>query len=226
MSRRRKLGLAMVFSALSWLWLWATPVASTWLTEAVETDFPPRLVASLPAADAAVVLGGGMSPPSATRPFPDLNEAADRVWHAARLYHGGKAPLLVLSGSTHPSVSPTSEAQAMQTLLRDLGVPDSAMVLEGASRNTRENASFTADILKTRNVRRVLLVTSAMHMARARAAFEAAGLEVVPAATDHTVSKRRLDVTDWLPDSAALEASGRAFKEVVGQWVALGFKAQ
>lgn len=216
---RRRLALGMGAAALAWLWLWSTPAASAWLISSVESGFPVRLVASLPTAAAAVVLGGGMSPPSATRPFPDLHEASDRVWHAARLYHAGKVPLLVLSGGSDPDLSPVSEAKAMLMLVHDLGVPDSAVVLEGASRNTRENASFTAALLKARDVRRVLLVTSAMHMARAVAAFEAEGIEVVPVAIDHTDSKPLSTLPAWLPDSTSLDGCGRAFKEILGQWV-------
>lgn len=217
---RRKLSLGTMVAAFGWLWLWSTPAASTWLRLSVESAYPPRLVASLSTAPAAVVLGGGMSPPSASMPFPDLHEASDRVWHAARLYHAGKVPLLVLSGGSDPAVSPTSEAQAMRMLLLDLSVPDSAMVMESASRDTRQNATFTAALLKARDIRRVLLVTSAMHMARAVAAFEAEGIEVVPAAIDYTQPTPLSALPAWLPDSSSLEGSGRVFKELLGQWVA------
>ena len=213
---RRKLAFGLTVAAFGWLWLWSTPAASTWVRLSVESEFPPRLLASLPTAPAAVVLGGGMSPPSAARPFPDLHEASDRVWHAARLYHASKAPLLVLSGGSDPDVSPTSEAQAMLMLLSDLGVPDSAMVLEGASRNTRENAALTAALLKAHDVRHVLLVTSAMHMARAVAAFEAEGIKVVPVAIDHTEPKPLSVLTAWLPDSSSLTAAAKRSRRLWG----------
>ena len=41
-------------------------------------------------------------------------------------------------------LSATSEAEAMRVLLRDLGIPDEAILLETRSRNTRENARFSA----------------------------------------------------------------------------------
>ena len=214
---KARLARSMGAAAVAWAWLWATPAVSTTLLLRLEAGQPPLPLSAVPSAQAAVVLGGAISPPSATRPFPDLHEAADRVWHAARLYHAGKAPLLVLSGASNPDITPYSEAQAMQLLLRDLGVPDSAMLLEGASRTTRQNAEFSAALLKERGIGRVLLVTSAMHMPRATVLFEAAGLGVVPVATDHTGPQTLNSWTVWLPDAGSLDASGRGFKEVLGR---------
>ena len=117
-------------TALAWLWLWSTPAASLWIRTPLESQHPALPVAALPNADAIVVLGGAVSPPKVSRSDVDLGSGADRVWHAARLYHAGKAPLIVLSGGSDRAVSSMSEAEAMQLFLRDLGVPDSAMLLE------------------------------------------------------------------------------------------------
>src|SRR3982751_1539306 len=49
--------------------------------------------------DAIVVLGGGIGPAEPPNiPDPHLNDAADRVWHAARLYRRGLAPRIIVSG--------------------------------------------------------------------------------------------------------------------------------
>lgn len=204
--------------ACSWLLLWSVPVVSHGLRSWLESAHQPVPMAALPMAQAIVVLGGAVRPPEQADGFPDLSEAADRVWHAARLYHAGKAPLLVLSGGSDPTVSATSEAAAMRVLLRELGVPDEALLLEEASRNTRQNARFSAELLRARGIERILLVTSALHMARARLAFERAGLEVIPAPTDFDVMVQPAGVLRVLPDAEALQGSGRAIKEMVGRW--------
>ena len=67
---------------------------------------------------------------------------------------------------------------------RRIGVPAEAVVLEGKSRNTHENAIFTAAILKDKGWRSVLLVTSAGHMRRAMAAFRKAGVAATAATAD------------------------------------------
>ena len=62
-----------------------------------------------------------------------------------------------------------SEAILTRELLIRLGVPDSAIIVEPASRNTYENALFTREILKEKYPNatpRLLLITSAWHMRR------------------------------------------------------------
>ena len=163
----RRWAMRLGVLALLWLWVWSTPIARYALLGAVEAGYPPVQVQALPQAQAIVVLGGGVTPPERAGELPDLTAAADRVWHGARLFHAGKAPLLVLSGGSNPAVSASSEAEAMRLLLSDLGVPADALVLEARSRNTRDNARYTAELLRPRGVSHILLVSSALHMRRA-----------------------------------------------------------
>ncbi len=208
--------------ALAWLTAWSLPVTANWIQAQVSGPYTPvttdAQIAALPKAEAIVLLGGGVSPPTEVRPWPDLGGASDRVWQAARLWHAGRAPFILASGGHDPLTHTQSEAEAMRTLLRALGVPDAAIVLEARSRNTRQNATDSATLLTERNVRRVFLVTSASHMARAVSHFRAAGLEVAPVPADHE-SIDFADLRQFIPSAVALDLSARALKEWVGQIV-------
>ncbi|KAA6185148.1 YdcF family protein [Thiohalocapsa marina] len=218
--RRRRLAAASLLVAVGWLGVWSLPVVSDALRWSLEGRFEARPVAALPAADAVVVLGGGMRAPPPGRPYPDLGAGADRAWQAARLFHAGKADIVILSGGRFAwQGERPSEAEAMRAFLRDLGVPDTALRLEGRSRNTRENAVETARLLAASGLERVLLVTSALHMPRALASFRATGVEVIPAPTDFEVMPEPAHPLRWLPDAAALADSTRALKEYLGLWV-------
>ncbi len=208
---------SLAFLGLCWLVLWSTPTASLALRERLEQDYPPVDPATLPAAQAIVLLGGGVEPPAGVRTDPDFYSSADRVWYAARLYRAGKAPLVVLAGGSDGDRFATSEAEATVRVLRDLGVPESAMLLEPLSRNTAENAERTAELLRGRKVTRVLLVTSALHMARARQEFESRAIEVTPAPTDHEGVPPPGGWRGWLPEAGALHGSARAFRELVAR---------
>jgi uncharacterized SAM-binding protein YcdF (DUF218 family) len=220
LARARLRAVAWALAALGWLWLlvWSLPVASHALRAQVEGAYPPLALAQVPQAQAIVLLGGGIRPAERAGQMPDMGSAADRVWLAARLYKAGKAPQVLVSGGGDRAVYATSEAQAMRELLLDMGVPDAALVLEEDSRNTRENAVFSARVVRERGMGRVLLVTSALHMQRAQALFEAQGLELVPVPADHE-ARHRFAAVDWLPDADALDGSARAMKELVGRWV-------
>lgn len=216
---RARMAMASGVAGVFWLWVWSTPAASLWARYMIEQQHPPRAVASVPSARAIVVLGGGVTPPTVHRNAATLTAAADRLWHAARLYRAGKAPLILVSGGADPEVSTGSEARAMRSFLTDLGVPGWAIVLEEKSRNTRQNAEHSAALLRSRGVDRVILVTSALHMERARLQFAAQGMRVEPAPIDHEGAPRPTQVMDILPTTEALDGSARAFKELVGQAV-------
>lgn len=216
---RLRAGRAMVAAAVAWLLFWSLPITSSTLLAWVERDAGPPTVEAVAPAPVMVVLGGGVSGPRLPlRPYPDLNSASDRLWHAVRLYRAGKAPRLLLSGGVTRK-GDGSEAEAMRRFLLDMGVPDSAMTLEGGSQDTSANATETARLLKGQGVDTVVLVTSASHMPRARKLFERAGLKVNPAPTDFEVTNLPFDVLKVLPDATALDVSARAFKEIVGRAV-------
>ena len=202
--------------ALVWLWLWSMPVASHWLTNQIENQIPQVPMASVPHAQAIVVLGGTVKPPSGTSTEINLGRAG-RIWYAARLFHADKAPLVLLSGGGDLERQAFSEARAMALFLQDLGVPAQAVALEEASRNTRENAAFSAELLKARGIEHILLVTSALHMPRALPLFKAQGIKVTPAPTDFEAGQEPPHgLLAWLPDAGALNGSALAMKELVG----------
>ena len=103
--------------------------------------------------------------------------AAERLRYAARLAKTSALPVLI-SGGLHYG-RPPSEAALMANALLDFGVPTRWQ--EGLSRTTWENATLSAPQLREAGVRRVVLVTQAWHMQRARWSFERQGFEVIPA---------------------------------------------
>lgn len=214
--RLRRIGLLLMVFAVGWLWLWSVPLVGDRLRGWIEDQAGARRIADLPKAQAIVVLGGGVRgarPPQ--RPDPDLGAAGDRVWHAARLYRAGKAERIILSGGI-TRTGDGSEADAMHVLLRDLGVPDAAIVIEGRSETTETNAQRVAELLARERVDGVLLVTSALHMPRARCLFERAGVRLVPAPTDFEIVGEPFDLLRLVPDADTLNGSGRAMKELLG----------
>ena len=87
--------------------------------------------------------------------------------------------------------------------------------VEADSATTAENAIFSARLLKPAGVQTVLLVTDAMHMPRARRAFERAGLRVVAAPTVFR-AWGPLSVSSFLPSPDALASSYYAVYEWIG----------
>ena len=222
-SGRRRGATALLVLALTWGWAWSTPFLADLLRSGLmDMDrYPPHHAEELSTGDAIIVLGGGVRPVSGTLVYPDLTNAADRIWHAARLYHAGKAPLIIASGgNVWPRHQRQSEADAMRLVLNAFGVPGDVIVTEGRSRNTRQNAAFTAKLAAERDVRRVLLVTSLLHMRRAEVAFRQVGIDVIPSAVDFF---RPPFGAPWifriLPNAHALSRNTTLIKEYLGRLI-------
>lgn len=217
--RRQAFGQLLLLLGIFWLWIWSMPLVEERITTSLTERHPPTPVAALPRTDAIVVLGGGMTPARGDRRHPDLDEAADRFWHAARLYHRKRATRIIVSGGNVWGGDGGTEADAAITFLTDLGVPQGAILREGRSRNTRDNAVYSAELLATLDAGSVLLVTSATHMPRALASFRKAGVRATPAATDYPMPDARPLILRLLPDAEALARSTRSLKEYLGLWV-------
>lgn len=232
-SRRKwlqTLGKLLQVFAVLWLWVWSLPAVSFALIAHLESSYPAKDLIDTPQAQAIVVLGGAIAPPMPpSYPYPNLNNRADRIWQGARLYHAGKAPIVVLSGAFDPEISPLSEADAMVIFIKDLGVPPSALLLEGESLTTSENAQLVSRLLNPRlkagsgggngGTERILLVTSAIHMYRAKTLFEKEGFVVEPVAIDHEAVFKPSGIKAWVPDADALAGSAKAIKEAVGRLI-------
>jgi uncharacterized SAM-binding protein YcdF (DUF218 family) len=126
------------------------------------------------------VLGGGEDGHADGSPqLAALNEAAERYTEAVALARRLPEARLVFSGGSGALLdASTPEAEAAARLFEALGIPKERITLERASRDTYENALFTARILKPRPGERWLLVTSAWHMPRAMGCFRSAGFTV------------------------------------------------
>jgi len=211
-------GRAFTLLCLAWFLFWSAPQTMLWLGGALERDYPPVALADVKPADAIVILGGSMSSPVGKMVYPELYGAADRVWHAARLYKAGKAPLIIFTG--------VGEGSGAKQFLRDLGVPSKDFIWEDKSRNTVENIKFTKALCEEKKIKKALLVTSAFHMRRTMRTCELAGFDAIPAATDHEV----LCFQEWsnadtgsrikffLPSIGAFTLNNVIAKEYVGLW--------
>ncbi len=147
-----------------------------------ETEIPDRIVSPLLATDtpgqfdAIVVLGAGVAGPC----LPN-DHAVRRTLLGVRLWHEGRGPVLVFTGG-RPRGRQCAVGDIMAEFARELGVPADRIVVEGRSRNTHENAAFSAPVLRGLGARRLLLVTDRLHMKRATGSFEQEGFSTGRAA--------------------------------------------
>lgn len=143
--------------------------------------------------DAIVAISGG--------------DTAARTEEAIKLYKNGWAPKLIFSGAAQDKSGP-SNAAAMKQIAIEKGVPEASILLEESSINTEENARNTQNLVKSNNLHRIVLVTSAYHQRRASLEFrKRAGNEII--VINHPVAQDKQWQNNW-------------YETPVGWWLALG----
>ena len=139
----------------------------------------PAFPADGPPPTGIIVLGGGIeSGLSEARAQVVVNDAGERPIYLADLARRFPTARLVFSGGSGFIGGGISEADIVSRQADTIGVPRTRLILENRSRNTRENAIFTAALVLPKPGERWLLVTSAWHMPRAVGCFRQAGFTV------------------------------------------------
>jgi uncharacterized SAM-binding protein YcdF (DUF218 family) len=219
--RYRKLKTSAAFLAIGLVVLWvaALPVVASKLYRGLESAYPAIPIAEVSAGGCIILLGGVVDAALKPRVEIEMSDAVDRVYKTAALFRAGKAPLVIVTAGNQPwSKSDRHEAELIRDLLVEWGVSPDSILLEGSSRNTRENALYSRNIIQAIGCQRPLLVTSAAHMSRAVAAFAQVGVKVVPVSTDIKIANtRHLTVMDFIPNAGALAMTSDALREWMGQ---------
>jgi uncharacterized SAM-binding protein YcdF (DUF218 family) len=181
--------------------------------------------------DGVIVLGGAVDPVTMRdRGQLSLNEAAERMIAMADIARRHPEWRVVFTGGSAAVLTEKlGEAESLEPHLGRLGLPPGRILLEGKSRNTHENALFTAELLKPQPGQRFMLVTSALHMPRSVGLFRKAGFDVLPCPVDYTTATSG---PGFVPsggfadnlrrmDGAAREIMGLAAARLLGQTDAL-----
>jgi uncharacterized SAM-binding protein YcdF (DUF218 family) len=221
--RRPTLGRRLAIAGVGLAWALSTHLVADPLTRLVEAGPGPL---DAPAWDAArtgphppralVILGGGavVDGPPQDRRERLAPRSLQRVLAGARLAKTTGLPVLVSGGGT-PWLRATEAALMREVLERDLGV--AVRWLEDASRDTAENASGSAAMLRADGIDSIVLVTHAYHMRRSVAAFEAAGLRVLAAPHDWRGGAGAPRASDFWPSASAVELTWLAAHELAGR---------
>jgi uncharacterized SAM-binding protein YcdF (DUF218 family) len=156
--------------------------------------------------DYGVVLGGYASYDTLTE-RTTFRFAGDRFNQGLRLLEMKKIDQLILSGGSGYITRPDlRESLFIAQFLDDINVPKSKIIIESESRNTRENAINTKQILAEQKAetKPILLITSGYHMRRAVACYQKEGINVIPYTTDPMSGENQVTLDLFLPNAQAL----------------------
>ena len=215
LKRRPRLAKTCFFLALLSLWAFATPVVSNFLARSLEQEralLPSQL--KTVNADAIVILSARQNEraPEFGQPVSGTDQLS-RLRYGAFLHRNSTIPILLSGGSVMGNEERSLAETMSSDLVQSFGIK--ANWLESKSRTTAENARYSYAILSNLNKKSIILVTSSLHMMRAKWSFEQAGFHVLPAPTDF-IDQRPLSVSSFLPSAHSLDLSSEAMHEWLG----------
>jgi uncharacterized SAM-binding protein YcdF (DUF218 family) len=218
--RRRGLGLGIAAAAIVLTLALCTDGVARLLVAHVMPAVAPVQANDLRQVQAIVVLGGGIWIDAPEYGAPQPNEyTLVRLRYGARLARQTGKPLAFAGGIGWAGAGrslPEGEV-ARRMLQEDYGL--ALRWVDSRSRDTAENAARMAEVAQPAGVRRIALVTDAIHMPRAVALFRRAGFEVAPAPTEFPEFGQNA-VMDWLPTPHGFETCRYILREWLGRLVA------
>ncbi len=163
-----------------------------------------------------VILAGGMSGlTSDPEAVEKLHlDSFRRAMMGVRLAEQRKNAIAYFTGGSR---GPVSEALLMSKVALKFGLSAERIRIEQASNNTYESAVNMGSLLKVTDENNLFLVTSALHMSRAKKVFEAQGLNVCAVSTDSQYLPVKFSFFALLPQETALKKTTDAMHELLGK---------
>jgi uncharacterized SAM-binding protein YcdF (DUF218 family) len=207
----------LIYIAIGVLYILSTPIFSNNFFKLVEGSEYRKPISAIYSADAIVVLSGMLG----------INEMGDstyiewgdpdRFFGGIALFKAGKAQKLVFTGGKMPwdKVKKT-EGEVLKEYAISNGIASEKIFVTKDVENTADEAVSVKELISPS--KRIILVTSAFHMYRAKMLFEKQGFEVIPLKVDYKTSRNSVtNVLDFLPSSNNLELTEVGIREILGR---------
>ena len=216
--RKKEKRLAAMLAALVFVfYLLCTHLVSERLMGALEGTYQPP---ENPQGDCVIMLGGGAFPdtPDVSGQGTLCSSPANRLLTAVRLQKKLDVPIILSGGQVYSDSG--HEAVIASRILKDLGVPEDRIIVEGKSINTTQNAQFSTELMRQHDLKKPILVTSAFHMRRSVLNFEKCGVEVTAYPADYRTNPRHdFHYNKLKPSVDALEDNVVVLQEVLRAFV-------
>ena len=210
----RKIGVL----GLTILYLLSLPVISVGLISYLEKDYSLQKPKNSPSASAVVVLSGMVRVVNSNFGLAyEWTDASDRIFAGIDLMRLDKAPILVLTRGKVPWSFGIPEGDFLSSIAQKFGVKKNQIRLTQKVENTESEAKEVGRLIQS-NGQKILLVTSAFHMLRAKKAFEKEGFIVICFPVDFRKSEQSLTPMSFIPSSGALLETSLFLREIIGRF--------
>jgi uncharacterized SAM-binding protein YcdF (DUF218 family) len=207
----------LIYIAIGVLYILSTPIFSNNFFKLVEGSEYRKPISAIDSADAIVVLSGML----------EINEVGDstyvewgdpdRFFGGIALFKAGKAQNLIFTGGKMPwDKTKKTEGEVLKEYAISNGIPSEKVLVTKNVENTADEAVAVKEQIKLQ--KKIILVTSAYHMFRAKLIFEKQGFVVIPYKVDYKVGRNKEKVImDYLPDAESIKLTETGVRELIGR---------
>ena len=193
------------------------PIISSKLISYLEKDYILQNISNIDKADAIVVLSGMLKTIKFNNKLEyEFNEKVDRILSGIDLFKNDKAPLLILTRGKFPWLVGIPEGEYLKNFAMKFGIPEESIFLTDSVQNTHQEAKSVKKLLNS-NEAKIILVTSAFHMPRAKKVFESYNIKVIPFAVDFINTHSKLTIIDFIPSASSFLATSVFVREMIGR---------
>tara|TARA_B100001059_G_scaffold58512_1_gene53799 strand:+ start:2732 stop:3469 length:738 start_codon:yes stop_codon:yes gene_type:complete len=211
--RKRKLPSLI---ALILLIILSLPIVSRQLIKFLEQGYTLISPNNVDTADTVIVLSGMIRTIKQNNEiYYEFSDAVDRVFAGIELLKLNKAQKIILTRGKLPWSLGMPEGEFLAQFVKSQGINKNQVILTEVVQNTNDEAIAVSKILPKNS--KIILVTSAFHMPRAKTVFENQNLKVIPYAVDFRLGEKKMDVLDFLPQANAFKDSSFYFREIIGR---------
>ena len=207
----------LIYIAIGVLYIISTPIFSNNFFKLVEGSEYRKPISAIDSADAIVVLSGML----------EINEVGDstyiewgdpdRFFGGIALFKAGKAQKLVFTGGKMPwDKAKKTEGEVLKEYAIANGILSDKIFVTKDVENTADEAVAVKELISPS--KRIILVTSAFHMYRAKKLFEKTGFDVITYNEDYkTAGENITTIMDFLPSEGNLAMTEGGIRELLGR---------
>jgi uncharacterized SAM-binding protein YcdF (DUF218 family) len=207
----------LIYLAIGVFYIISTPIFSNSFFEIIEGRDYRKPIKIIDSADAIVVLSGMM----------EINKVGDstyvewgdpdRFFGGINLFKLGKAEKIIFTGGKMPwNKARKNEGEVLKEYANSYGIPSEKIQVTKEVQNTADEAKAVNEIIGSG--KKIILVTSAFHMYRAKRLFEKQGLIVITYKVDYKVGRsNEITIMNILPDAESLKLTETGIRELIGR---------
>jgi len=207
----------LIYIAIGVLYILSTPIFSNNFFKLIEGSEYRKPISAIDSADAIVVLSGML----------EINELGDstyiewgdpdRFYGGIALFKAGKSQRLIFTKGKMPwDKMKNTEGDILKKYAMENNVPNEKILLTNFVENTEDEAKAVKELLKSS--KKIILVTSAYHMYRAKMLFEKEGFSVIPYKVDFKIyNNQNINIVDFLPTANSLSITETGIREIIGR---------